>query len=439
MKWIFPVSWSAVLLPQQLHSLRHLRSAVFHLQKSSKLLSHSGHKERKGIGCSRAGSVQWIHPRTQRLAPPCRPSPRPGPVCPHGRWLVIASQQRHGRSRGPGLQPASPLGPQGRTGDARERGHIPGHIPGDRRGPRPPRLRRREAPGARRSRGAPASARQVAPEQRPLGGCGGAGAPAAPARCGGGGGGAAWGARGESGRRLRGFGVSRPRAAVIVRHDACRVEGRWHARPGGLHLRYPQLWVAPGPGPGLGRAGRRHGLVPRGAGASPLNPLASAPLFPLVPAAGSSERSCLTKWRRARGGGAAGRGGRHKAFARAFVRFGWVGWGVFLPPAPPVSPLSSVPECRGVRPGGEGAGVGAAVVGDAGAVPGRGWVCGGAARGVPGLLPDPWAPPASSRHWWKTGLCRRLRAGPSVRMPRLGLNWLWDSALTEISAWDQCN
>lgn len=48
-------------------------------------------------------------------------------------------------------------------------------------------------------------------------------------------------ARGESGRRLRGFGVSRPRAAVIVSHDACRVEGRWHARPGGLHFRYPQL------------------------------------------------------------------------------------------------------------------------------------------------------------------------------------------------------
>lgn len=135
--------------------------------KFIKLLGHRGHEERKGLGCPRAGSEQRIHPRTPRLPPPLTSA--------RARFPSRAVTANRAADPGPGLHPGSPLGRRGGPGGVRSGGDA-----GAGRGPRPPQLRQREG-------GAPASARQVAPEPRPPGGCGGAGAPAAPARCEGGG------------------------------------------------------------------------------------------------------------------------------------------------------------------------------------------------------------------------------------------------------------
>lgn len=82
------------------------------------------------------------------------------------------------------------------------------------------------------------------------------------------------------------------------------------------------------------------GRCPVGPGLLSLDRFLNILLFSLSPAAGCSERFCLTKWRRALGavGEAARREGSLRLLAVClgwFVRFGWVGWGISLPPSPP--------------------------------------------------------------------------------------------------------
>ncbi|XP_071283807.1 AP-2 complex subunit alpha-2 isoform X3 [Agelaius tricolor] len=65
------------------------------------------------------------------------------------------------------------------------------------------------------------------------------------------------------------------------------------------------------------------------------------------------------------GGRRGGEGGQHKAFARGFVRFGWVGWGVSLPLHRPCHPLRPSLSVAVATPAEGVPGVGAAVVRDA--------------------------------------------------------------------------
>lgn len=155
-------------------------------------------------------------------------------------------------------------------------------------------------------------------------------------------------------------------------------------------------------GRGLGRAGRCHGPSPRWAGASFSPSSGRCCRLPFAPAAGCSERSCLTKWRRAPGGGRGGGAARGQPAAggRGFRRVSavWgVGWGIALPPRSPgrcegrwvlwFSPQQSGVGARGpppslfIRGRREAAGAGSA-----------GGFVAAQRKATLGLLPNPWTP-----------------------------------------------
>lgn len=370
-----------------------LRSPVFHLQKSSSF---------SAIRVTMKGRIRLFPSRERAVNSPMDTAADAALPPLTSAWALLPSRAVNGNCIPaaarpiPGAQPPASQSFRaagshgGCTGAGAHLGAHPGGHPGSRTGTAPAAA---AAPGGaggpahpRRSRLRTAGGARAALARR-LRGRGSPGGACALRR-----------------RRRRRSGLKQPagRAGGGCEGSVCRVPGRpWScatmpAVSKGDGMRGLAVFISDirncewrrGRGLGWAASAVAMGWCPVGPGLHPAIPLPVLPSCPWPPQR-AARSAPVSRNGDALGGAARRGGGEHIAFARGFVRFGWVGWGVSLPLHRPVTPLAC-PWVSRWPPGRGGAGGRCRRCSRcAGAVPGRGWVCGGAGRGVLGSFQIP--------------------------------------------------